>query len=228
MATPTPMPSTLSRRGAARRIIASAGCALVLVTAAACSSDGDEDTSETTLADPVATTAAPEPASSDPLTTDASTATTAPETTSAPASGDVELPLDATGAADTALGVTPGVVIDIGRDTEGGQAIWEVVVVADADGTGVEHYVAAENADVLRQQPYDVPNVANGDRTIDIQTAMATALDTVPDTSVFEADLGTEAGRTIWGILLGSNGVEQVEVYVDVQTGAVVKQETVD
>ena len=81
---------------------------------------------------------------------------------------------------------------------------------------------------MLRQQPFDVPALANSDRAVDIQTAMATALETVPGTSVFEADLGSDAGRTVWGILLGSDGVEQVEVYIDVQTGTVVKQETVD
>ena len=110
-----------------RRIIVGAGCAVLLVAAAACSSDGDEDTAVTIIDRsclPRRLLPSQRPATRwPPMLRSPPLRRRRREPQSTPASGDVELPLDASGAADTALGVTPGAVIDIGSDTEGGQAV---------------------------------------------------------------------------------------------------------
>jgi len=186
----------------------------VATIAAACSTD-DTNSSATTT-DPQATEATP------PTTADSTSSSTSPPATDQPASA-----LDAIGAAEAALAVTPGAVIDVGQGNEGGQAVWEVTV-RDDDGNGIEHYIAVATGEALRTERYQLPSVAESAPAVSIQDAMTTALDAVPDSAVIEADLGTNGQRVVWEVLVRRNGAGGVELYLDAATGEVVKQEAAD
>lgn len=135
--------------------------------------------------------------------------------------------IDASQAAAVALSATSGVVVDIGRERESGDAVWEVVVRQD-DGSGVEHYVAVSNGEIRKQVPAAVPSEADADLSVTIVQAMDEAVCTVPGSTVLEVDLGTDRQRTVWGVLVGDSSGQQMELYIDATTGEVVKQEIAD
>lgn len=138
--------------------------------------------------------------------------------TDAPAAGD----LDAWQAVDVALRATPGVAIDIGDDTEGGQDVWEVVVRQD-DGSGVEHYIVVATGEILQSQPAQVPAIAATTTEVTLCDAIVIAAEAVDGGRVVEADLESEGGRTVWEVLVRTDR-EAFELYIDVTTGEILRQ----
>jgi len=112
--------------------------------------------------------------------------------------------------------------IDLGR--ERGRNVWEVLV-RQADGTGIELYIAVDNGEVVAQDPSTVPAEArNAAPAITAQEAIGIALEAVPGAAV-EVDLGTERGRTVWEVLVRGTGSGSVEFYIDAASGEILKQE---
>lgn len=148
--------------------------------------------------------------------------TTQPTETSAPPATE----LDAWQAVDVALRTTPGFAFEVDAENERGRAIWEVKVHQE-DGSGIEHYIAVDTGEVLRSTSTRVPRIAATPTAVDLCAAIVIATDTVPGSQVVEADLDTERGRTIWEVLVRTD-TQRIELYVDAETGEVLRQEIDD
>lgn len=132
--------------------------------------------------------------------------------------------LDAQAAADAALAAVPGsAVVEIDRGSWRERPTWEVVV-RNSNGGGTELYIDAVTADVVKQEPAEVPIYARVSApAITADAAMDTALLDTPGT-VEEVGLGREGGRTVWEVLVaGTNGL--MEYYIDATTGEIIKKE---
>lgn len=215
-----PLVGGTSARAALRRC--TVGLVLVAALATGCSDDDSSSNGSGTTDATVGTTVdATSDATSDPQTSTA-TESTQPDTTGTPA-GD----LDAFDAITVATQTTPGTVIDIGQDTEHGQAVWEVVVRRD-DGSGIEHTIAIATGEVLEQETASVPSVAATLPAVSIEDAITTALATVPGSQLIEADLDTEGSAVVWEVLVRPSSGPNIELYIDATTGEVIKQEVDD
>lgn len=182
-----------------------------------CSSDDDAPAGGSP-----APTQAPSPT---PAATDVPSPTDSPSpTTDAQAAGPLPT---AQSAVDAALAIVAGgAAIEGGQTDEAGRQVW-YVLVRDPAGAGTELYLARDNGDLVQQRPEPVPAVAQGDLpALTAQQGLEAALGAVPG-DVIEFDLGTEQGRTVWAVLVrGDNG--RFEVYVDADTGEIIKQERDD
>lgn len=195
-----------------RLTVVCAGLLVGAVALAGCASDDDtaDDTAAPTATEAVSPTSSPE----------ASPAAT-PETT-------VVASLDAIGAVTTALNLVPGgAALEGGQTDEQSREVW-YVLVRDADGAGTELYLDRETGELVAQEPEDVPDIAQGELpALTALDGLQAALGAVPGTEVEEFDLDTENGATVWAVLVaGADGA--TEVYVDANTGAIVKQERAD
>lgn len=127
--------------------------------------------------------------------------------------------LDAHGAIAVAVRTTPGAAVEIGRDTERGQAVWEVTVRRD-DGQGVEHDIAIATGEVLGSEPAQVPATLP---PVTIEQAITTATQTVPG-EVLEADLEVMGRQMLWEVDVRQSSGQRIEVRIDANSGEVVSQ----
>ncbi len=178
-----------------------------------------------------APTTAPDTTPVDPSVTDTPDVTPEPtETDDASEPEDapsVEGPLDALLAVELALQVAVGAaVVELGRDTEGGREVWEVGVLRD-DGTGVELYLDVADGTVVREQPLSLDPEQQQVPAVTAQDAIGFALAAVPGT-VDELDLGTEMSRVVWEVIVVADAGGRFELYLDAESGEVLKQERDD
>jgi len=202
--------------------------AAVSVLLAGCTNDpNDPNEAPSPIVSEQTQSAAPLPSPSDEPT--ASVSASAPRNTQAsplpspqPATGELATAQAAVEAALTVAG--GGVALEAGQTDEAGRQVW-YVLVRDDQGNGTELYLARDNADVVQQQPESLPAEARDQ--VPTQTAeqgMGAALTAVPG-EVTEFDLSTEEGRVVWAVLVsGASGL--VEVYVDAETGGIIKQKS--
>ncbi len=163
------------------------------------------------------------PATPEPPTSGASaTPTSTPTDTATP----IAVPLDATRAVERALQVVPGVVVELGSDSESGRAVWEVGVLG-ADGSGTEVNLDQATGDVVRQSPLQLDPEQRSAPAISAARAITIAEETVPG-SVLEMDLDTDRSVVVWEVLVAADAGDRFELYLDATTGAVVKQERDD
>jgi uncharacterized membrane protein YkoI len=134
--------------------------------------------------------------------------------------------LGAAQAADRALEIAGGAVMDIDRGTERGQAVWEVVVRQD-DGSAVELYIAQATGELVAQHPARSDADVTTPPPLSVQQAVAIAEQAVPGSAVVEADLGSDRGRIVWEVLVRASS-QDVELYIDAATCEIVKQEMAD
>lgn len=211
--------------------------ALVLASAlalgvAGCSDDATDVPSAPTFTQPGQSTETPpveEPTATDDATEDATTDASPTETGAAPTDDDTTSPADgdvdgvtaaALAAIDLAEQETGGVAYEL-DDEDGGT--WDIdIAVGDQD---IEVLVSADGTEVLRTR--DDGRVSANDlarlevATVTIQEAIRIAVAEV-SRPVEAVDLETENGVVVWEVDLEG---DDVEVYVDVTTGAVVRVE---
>ena len=201
----------------------------------ACSSDSEPATSDSTVSsssagDTQESTATLAPTTAAVESTQPSvpeSASSAPPTT-APGSGGgaTQGPIDALQAIDFAIANTPGEAVGIEATTEHDIAVWEIVVL-QADGTTVEYLVSIGTGEILEIKPSNVA-VASAP-VVTLVEAIEIATSAVPDSVIVEARLDTESGQVVWDVRvrqLGS-GVE-VELFIDTETGEIIRQEVDD
>jgi len=177
---------------------------------------------------------APEATSLSPSVTDGPEATTEPTesddagpTEEPQDEPSIEGPLDALHAVELALQLAVGAaVVELGRDTEGGREVWEVGVLRD-DGAGVELYLDAMDGTVVREQPLSLDPEQQEPPAVSAEDAIGIALATVPGT-VDELDLGTEMSRVVWEVVVVADAGGEFEIYIDAESGDVLKQERDD
>ena len=120
----------------------------------------------------------------------------------------------------------PGDAVGIEATTEHDIAVWEIVVL-QADGTAVEYLVSMGTGEFLEIKPTTV--AAASAPVVTLVEAIEIATSAVPDSVIVEARLDTESGQVVWDVRvrqLGS-GVE-VELFIDTETGEIVRQEVDD
>lgn len=131
-------------------------------------------------------------------------------------------------AASIALQRVPGgTVVDIDPGTEGGQAVWEVLV-RRPDNSGSEIYLNATTGAILRQERESLPREALGPGpAITVQQAIRTAAAAVPGGRVIAIDLDTENGRRVWDADVAGSGGRSV-ITIDAATGRILERERAD
>ncbi len=135
-------------------------------------------------------------------------------------------PLDARRAVDAALQAVPGVVVELGTDSERGRAVWEVGVLRD-DGTGVELYIDQENGEVVREGVLRLDTEQRTAPLLSAPEAIDVALAAVPG-AVDELDLGTERSTVVWEVMVAADAGGRYELYIDAASGEILKQERDD
>ncbi|MDN5558739.1 MAG: PepSY domain-containing protein [Ruaniaceae bacterium] len=133
-----------------------------------------------------------------------------------------ELPLLALGAVEVALAHTPGAVVEI--DHERNQ--WEVVILTE-DGTGIELSIDIASGEVLREESESLSPEQTSAPTITAREAIEIALGEVPG-ELWDLDLDTEQGIVVWEAELTDEAGVNWEIYIDAETGAIVKVEQDD
>ena len=131
-------------------------------------------------------------------------------------------------AAAIALQRIPGgTVVDIDPGTEGGQAVWEVLV-RRPDNSGSEIYLNATTGAILRQERESLHREALGPGpAITVQQAIRTAAAAVPGGRVIAIDLDTENGRRVWDADVAGSGGRSV-ITIDAATGRILERERAD
>ncbi len=178
---------------------------LTAFSLAACSSDA------ATPAETVTVTASPTETVASPT-----------ETTS-PTSQPTGLELDASAAITAATQIVPGDAIAGGRTGEAGRKVW-YITVRENRNTATEVYVDRFSGEGVRQQPEDLPPVAQQMPSLSAEQGIEKALEVSPGGAVVEFDLETFRGAPAWYVFMrgGSNG--QREAYVDANSGAILEQ----
>lgn len=203
-----------------RMIALATGVAMTAALVAGCTADEGPSVSDLPPAASPTTEVSPE--ASTPIASPSPDGDTSPAITNGPAT----LPLDALGAITAAEQAIPGgSVIEADRDDEDGRQVWSVLM-RDTSGAGMELYIDQESGDVIREAQEGLPGEARGDLpTLTARQGIEAALGAVAGSgSVVAFDLGTEDGRVVWAVLVSAGG-GQTEVYVDANTGEIVKQE---
>lgn len=132
--------------------------------------------------------------------------------------------LTATEAIDAAVQLVPGDAIEGGRTGEAGRPVW-YVTVRENKNTATEVYVDRVTGDLVQKKPENVPVVAQGKLpSLTAEQGIQKALEVSPGGSVVEFELESFRGTPAWYVFSrgGSNG--QREVYVNANSGAVLKQ----
>jgi uncharacterized membrane protein YkoI len=78
-----------------------------------------------------------------------------------------------------------------------------------------------------QQRPDEISEEAATPPALTVQQAIAAALQDGPDSTVLEADLGTDRGIVVWEVLIRTPD-GQVELYIDAATREIVKREAED
>ncbi len=138
---------------------------------------------------------------------------------------DGEVPdgrVDAAASIEIALQAVPGDAVELGLDRRGTSIVWEVGVLG-ADGAGTEVSIDSRSGEVVRQESLRLSSAQSTAPDVTAAEAIAIALDTVSG-RVKAMDLGTERGIVVWEVeVIGTGG--GTEIYIDSQSGTVVKQE---
>ena len=184
---------------------------LTAFSLAACSSDS------ATPAETVTVTASPTETVAPPTNAMSPTETTSP--TSQPTGPE----LDASAAITAATQIVPGDAIAGGRTGEAGRKVW-YITVRENRNTATEVYVDRFSGEGVRQQPEDLPPVAQQMPSLSAEQGIEKALEVSPGGAVVEFDLETFRGAPAWYVFMrgGSNG--QREAYVDANSGAILEQ----
>ena len=184
---------------------------LTAFSLAACSQDS------ATPAETVTVTASPTDVMAPPTNAMSPTETTSP--TSQPTGAE----LDASAAITAATRIVPGDAIAGGRTGEAGRKVW-YITVRENRNTATEVYVDRSSGEGVRQQPEDLPPVAQQMPSLSAEQGIEKALEVSPGGAVVEFDLETFRGGPAWYVFMrgGSNG--QREAYVDANSGAILKQ----
>ena len=209
--------------------------AALCLAGSACSSDSEPATSDSTVSSSSAsdteestTTAAPTTAAVESTQPSVpGSASSAPPTT-APVSGGeaTQGPIDALQAIDFAIANTPGEAVGIEATTEHDIAVWEIVVL-QADGTAVEYLVSIATGEILEIKPSNVA-VASAP-VVTLVEAIEIATSAVPDSVIVEARLDTESGQVVWDVRVRQLGAGvEVELFIDTETGEIIRQEVDD
>lgn len=130
-----------------------------------------------------------------------------------------ELPLLALGAVEVALAHTPGAVVEV--DHERNQ--WEVVILTE-DGSGVELSIDIASGEVVREESESLSSEQTSAPTITASEAIEIALAEVPG-ELWDLDLDTENGIVVWEAEVTDEAGVNWEIYIDAETGAIVKVE---
>lgn len=129
-----------------------------------------------------------------------------------------DLPLLALGAVEVALAHTPGAVVELDREP----TVWEVVVLADGDG--VELYIDIDSGEVTRERARMLSPVQRTAPAVTAGEAIGIALTETPG-ELWELDLGTERGTTVWEAMVTAEAGGEWELYISAETGEILKVE---
>lgn len=145
-------------------------------------------------------------------------------TTESPTNQATGTELTAVQAIDAAVQLVPGDAIEGGRTGQAGRPVW-YVTVRENQTTATEVYIDRVTGDLVQQKAEDLPPVAQGKLpSLTARQGIKKALEVSPGGAVVEFELENFRQTPAWYVFSrgGSNG--QREVYVDANTGAILKQ----
>jgi hypothetical protein len=142
-----------------------------------------------------------------------------------PAAPALAEPGVALGAVGRALAEVPGgAVVDLERDREGLRRVWQVIVRPET-GRGVELKLDRGDGSLVRRENTTVPALARAAApTITAEQAIGIALDAAGGGQVAELGLDRELRRTVWDVIVEGTTRRGVEVWIDAETGEVLRQ----
>lgn len=200
-----------------RRILASIAISALALTAAACTNDDTTADPAEPAAPPAATTAPAEPGATAPTeATDEAT----PADAATPANAE-ERNANALSAIATAAEEAGGTAYEIDDSDDDGQ--WEVDVMVE--NRSHEITVAADGSTVIEREEDDADqeDISRLDQAqVTIEQAIEAALAEVPG-SLDDVELSDDNGRGVWEVSIDETENDDVEVYIDIVSGDVVR-----
>lgn len=206
--------SPLMRKGASLAGALLAGSLLL----SACGSDSSSDDTSNESTETTETTETTEPTTEE--TTDESPSEEPGSGAEASQSGR----LNATEAVARALEEVPGgAVVEMEQGREGLSRVWDIDVLG-SDGAGTNLYLNLKDGTVVKRESTRLDSVHQTAPTVTAQGAIDAAVGAVPG-SVLALDLDRDAGRVVWEVIVRADDKRRWEIYVDAETGEIVKQE---
>ena len=195
-----------------------AGVALLLPLAAC--GGGNESPGAT----PTNISIAPSPAPSSP-SGPASSPATASKPATDPSTAQTEGVQDATAAVAAAeAAVVDSIAVEVSRDDDDNQVVWEVTVRAGKNGR--ELRISATDGTVLSNRSERLHESQLGEAPkVTAQEAIKIAEKRVPDGVVTDAELAREDGQRVWDVTVELGDDDEWELWIDASSGKILHEE---